>query len=339
MRRGLELLVELVDQLLLLSAVHFLTPPTAWPSTEARSTRTPGPIVDERAIDFTYLPFAAAGFALITVSIRVFAFSRSLSGAERDLADRGVDDRRLVDAELDLAGLDLLHRLADVERHRARLRVRHEAARAEHLPEPSDRLHHVGRGDHGVEVEPALLDLRDHVVAAHEVGAGVLRLLELLARGDHQDLLALPAEPVRQHHGAAHHLVGVLGVDAEAHRDLDRLVELREGALRDHRDGLGQRVRRLRPRPPPWPFDTSSRLGPSLSFRALLGAATSSPGTRAVPRTPRGLPDESGAPASPLPVVTPGGRAAPALTSSRPRRPCCGRCRAPSGPPPAGPRR
>ena len=51
--------------------------------------------------------------------------------------------------------------------------------------------------------------------------------LHLLAGGEHQHAHRL-AGAVRQHHGAAHHLVGVLGIDAEAHRDVDRLVELGE---------------------------------------------------------------------------------------------------------------
>src|SRR5688572_24604898 len=63
---------------------------------------------------------------------------------ERHLPDRRVNNAGLVDAELHLAGLDLLDRLRDVRSHRAGLRVRHEAARAEHLAEAPHRAHHVG---------------------------------------------------------------------------------------------------------------------------------------------------------------------------------------------------
>ena len=48
--------------------------------------------------------------------------------------------------------------------------------------------------------------------------------------------------PFGQVDDAAHHLVGVLGVDAEIHRDLDGLVELRLGALLDELDRLGERI-------------------------------------------------------------------------------------------------
>src|SRR5579864_4729540 len=68
-----------------------------------------------------------------------------LVDAERELPHRHVQDARLVDAELDLAGLDLLHRLGDVHRHRARLRVGHQAARAQHLAQAADDAHHVRR--------------------------------------------------------------------------------------------------------------------------------------------------------------------------------------------------
>src|SRR5262249_19919037 len=80
LRGGLELAVQLVDQFLLFRAIHLLTRPYAWSSTDVRSTLTPGPMVDDSEIDLTYLPLAAAGLALITLSMIVFALSSSLSG-------------------------------------------------------------------------------------------------------------------------------------------------------------------------------------------------------------------------------------------------------------------
>ena len=59
--------------------------------------------------------------------------------------------------------------------------------------------------------------------------------------GDDRDLLGF-AEAVRQAHGAAHLLVGLLGVHAQADVQLDGLVELGGGALLDHRHGVVQRV-------------------------------------------------------------------------------------------------
>jgi hypothetical protein len=83
-----------------------------------------------------------------------------------------------------------------------------------------------GRRDDGVEVHEAALDLVDHLFAADVIGAGLGRLALLVAAGDGEHLLAL-AQPVREHDGAADHLVGVLRIDAKAQRQLDGLVELR----------------------------------------------------------------------------------------------------------------
>ena len=67
------------------------------------------------------------------------------------------------------------------------------------------------------------------------------RFLLLLAAGDGEHALGL-AQAVRQHDGAAHHLVGVLGIDAEPQRQLDGLVELRELDFLHERDRLFDRV-------------------------------------------------------------------------------------------------
>ncbi len=116
---------------------------------------------------------------------------------KRNLAHRHVDQRRLVGAELNLAGLGFLHCRRYIEGHRARLRIRHQPARAKHLAQAAHRLHHVGRGDHGVVVGPVfLLDLLHHVLAAHEVSACCFGFANLLAGGDDQNLLRL-AQPVR----------------------------------------------------------------------------------------------------------------------------------------------
>ena len=95
-----------------------------------------------------------------------------------------MDVSGLVDAELDLAGLDLADRLGDVEGHGAGLRIRHQPARSEHAAELPELAHDVGRGDDDVEVEPAVLELLD-VLDADEVGAGGLGLPHPLALGYH----------------------------------------------------------------------------------------------------------------------------------------------------------
>ena len=135
-----------------------------------------------------------------------------------------------VDAELDLAALDLGDGLGDVGGDGAGLRVRHEAARAEHAAEPADLAHQVGGRDDGVEVEAALGDLVDQLVAADDVGAGGAGLLGAVAGREDQDAGGL-AGAVREVDGAADHLVGLAGVDAQAQGDLDGGVELRRAEV------------------------------------------------------------------------------------------------------------
>ena len=116
--------------------------------------------------------------------------------------------------------------LADVGRHRAGAGRRHQAARAEHFAQRADELHHVGRGDAGVEVGPAVFDLLGQVFFADYVGAGRLGRFGLVALGEH-DHAQLLADAVRQHDRAADDLIGLLVVDAQPDRDVDRLIELR----------------------------------------------------------------------------------------------------------------
>ena len=66
--------------------------------------------------------------------------------------------------------------------------------------------------------------------------------LLLLAAGDGEHALGL-AEAVRQHDGAADHLVGVLGIDAKPQGELDGLVELRELDFLHERNRFFDRIR------------------------------------------------------------------------------------------------
>src|SRR5207244_420341 len=125
---------------------------------------------------------------------------------ERHLADRGVDDAELVGAELDLAALYLSHRPGYVEGDGAGLRVWHQAARSEDLAQRPDLGHDVWGRDGGVEIGPAVRHLLDQVVSTHEIGAGLLGLALLVARGKHRDAYLL-AGSIREDHGPPHHLL------------------------------------------------------------------------------------------------------------------------------------
>ena len=89
-------------------------------------------------------------------------------------------------------------------------------------------------------VQPAL-NLLDELLAPDDVGAGFLGFLLLLSAGNREHALGL-AQAVRQHHRAAHHLVGVLGIDAQPQRQLDGLVELRELDFLRERNRFFERI-------------------------------------------------------------------------------------------------
>src|SRR5712692_6490764 len=157
-------------------------------------------------------------------------------------------DAGFIHAELHLASLDLFHRAGHVKGNRARFRVGHQSARAEHFAEPPGRFHHVRRGDHRFVIGPAFHNLLHHIFAAHKIRAGLLRLAHFFAAGDHQHTLRL-AESVREHHRSAHHLVGMFRVYTQIHRQFDGLVELREFRFLQHFrslfQGIGARFHQL----------------------------------------------------------------------------------------------
>ena len=109
------------------------------------------------------------------------------------------------------------------------------------LPERADQAHHVRRGDAHVELGPAVLDLLGQVFLADDVGAGGLGGFGQVALGEHGHALRL-ADAVRQHDRAADDLVGLLGIDPQAHVDLDRLVELGRAEFLQLLDGRRQRT-------------------------------------------------------------------------------------------------
>src|SRR3954469_18078431 len=192
---------------------------------------------------------------------------------EAPLADRHVDVRAAVGPVLELACLGLAHGLRHVEGDGARLRVRHQAARAEDPAEPADVPHLVGGRDRDVEVGEALLDALREVGRAHDVGARLLRLLRLLALGEDGDA-GLAAGAMREHERAAELLVRVADVEPEVHVHLDRLVELRRRRILDQPNRVARRVRLLT-------VDRSPRVPVTLAVRAH--GSTSTPIDRAVP--------------------------------------------------------
>ena len=220
-------------------SVRFMTSPYS-ASTDAVSMSIPGPIVEEIDTVRKYLPLAA-GFAAAPPNEggRVFL---ELAFVERRLADRRVDDRGLVDAKLDLTGLDLADRLGDVHRDRAGLRIRHEPLWAQDFSELADEAHHVRRRHERVEIQEAALDLLHEILRADVICARVRGFFPLVAAGDDGDALGR-AGAVREDDRAADHLVRMLRIDSEEHRDVHRFVELRELHVSDELHRFAERVR------------------------------------------------------------------------------------------------
>src|SRR5262249_19938312 len=160
---------------------------------------------------------------------------------ERSLADARLHDTRLLDAKLNRPAFGTLHSVGDVHRHRANLGIGHDAARAEYFAETANQRHQVGSGNAAIEVNLALADLVNQVLRANDVGAGGLCLIGLCASCEHADAQCA-AGAVRQHYNSAHHLIRVRWIDAEIHRDLDGLVELRFGSLLNEPDRFGDRI-------------------------------------------------------------------------------------------------
>ena len=79
--------------------------------------------------------------------------------------------------------------------------------------------------------------LVDELLAAHEIRTRLPGFLLLVGPRDGQHPLGL-AQPVWQYDGATHHLVGLLGIDAEVHRDFDGFVDLMSAGVAPHHAGL-----------------------------------------------------------------------------------------------------
>ncbi len=129
-------------------------------------------------------------------------------------------------AVFDPARLELLDGLADFGGDGSRLRVRHQAPRAQDRAQPSHVGHHVGSGDGDVEVEGASCsELFGQLFTADHVGARRLGGSGVLALGEHEHADGL-ARAVGQTHRPADELVGLAGIDAQLEDRVDALVEL-----------------------------------------------------------------------------------------------------------------
>src|SRR6185503_19501244 len=128
-----------------------------------------------------------------------------------------MNDARLIDAILNLAGLGFPNRCLNVESYGAGFRIGHQTSWTEHLSQTADESHHVRSGDNGIKLKPAALDLFDHVFAADKIGACLFGFLNLVPLSDHEDGLRF-TETVRKDDGPAHQLIGFPRIDPQPNR-------------------------------------------------------------------------------------------------------------------------
>src|SRR5690606_28975912 len=126
---------------------------------------------------------------------------------------------------LNFTSLRLGNSLSDIHRHAAHLRVRHQATGTKNTTKLTNSTHHIGRSDYAVEVEHATLDKRDQLIGASEVSSCIKGLLLFLAFCEDSNANSL-SSAMRQHDRTTYHLIGVLRIHSEAHRDVDAFVEL-----------------------------------------------------------------------------------------------------------------
>jgi hypothetical protein len=132
---------------------------------------------------------------------------------ERGLADHEVQVGLLVDAEVDLAALDVLHGLGRVGGDGAGLGVRHQAARAQHAGDAADLGHLVGGGDRASKSRkpPWIFSMRSSPPTCRRRRRWRPRPSPTANTDDAGGLTGA----VRQVDGAAHHLVRLARVDAQ----------------------------------------------------------------------------------------------------------------------------
>ena len=138
--------------------------------------------------------------------------------------------RVAVNAEVDLAALNVGNSLCNVHGHGAGLGVRHEVTGTQHLTQATNFTHHIGGCNCCVEVGPAARDLSDQLVRTDIVSARCLSCGSLIACSNNNHAGGLTGA-VRQVHGAANHLVGLTGVNRKAQSHLNGCISFSGGSL------------------------------------------------------------------------------------------------------------
>src|SRR5437867_4240519 len=145
--------------------------------------------------------------------------------AERHLAHRHMHVASLVDPVLDLAPLKFLHGAGNIHRDGPHFRIRHESTRAKNLAQAPDHAHHVW-GRYGfIEFDPSLFTNALHeIFPPHYIRPGRFSLAGFVPFGEDRHTHGFPSAMWKDHR-PPYILVRFAGIDADPHRDFDRLIE------------------------------------------------------------------------------------------------------------------
>ena len=147
----------------------------------------------------------------------------------------------LINAEGDLAALNLRDCLSNVCGNGAGLRVRHQTTRAQDASNAANLGHLIRGSDSNVEIDVALVDLLDQFSGADDVSASFLSGGSLLALSEDSNANVLTGA-VRQGNGAANQLVSLARVNAQAEDNVNGGVEVLGGGLLSQLGGLDRTV-------------------------------------------------------------------------------------------------
>src|SRR5690606_38483258 len=86
-------------------------------------------------------------------------------------------------------------------------------------------------------IKHSALDLSDQFIGAGEVSTRIKGLLLLFTASKDGNTYGLSCA-MRQHDRTTYHLIGMLWIDSEAHRDVDAFVELGIGQLLNNADSF-----------------------------------------------------------------------------------------------------
>ena len=148
---------------------------------------------------------------------------------------------RLVNPELHLASLGVLHGRGHIGRYRANLRVGHQTARTQDLTQSTHHAHGIGSRDHHIKRHIASLDLGSQIIHTDHVSSGGLGFIGLGSLGEYGHSLGFSGS-IGQHHGATHHLIGFLGIHPQLHRHVDGLIEFDGRTILHQRQGFSDRI-------------------------------------------------------------------------------------------------